>query len=48
MNVALSFQFKEISFAYEILSNPSKRQLYDMRGMDGLKGGGGGAEMGWK
>ncbi|CAI5453562.1 unnamed protein product [Caenorhabditis angaria] len=35
-------RFKEISFAYEILSNPEKRKLYDMRGIDGIKKGGGG------
>ncbi|CAI4223424.1 unnamed protein product [Auanema sp. JU1783] len=34
-------RFKEISYAYEVLSDPEKRQLYDMRGLDGLKGGGG-------
>ena len=37
------FQFKEISFAYEVLSNPEKRQVYDHHGMEGLKEGGGGA-----
>uniref|UniRef100_A0A158P6I8 DnaJ domain-containing protein n=1 Tax=Angiostrongylus cantonensis TaxID=6313 RepID=A0A158P6I8_ANGCA len=32
--------FKEISFAYEILSNPERRRVYDLRGMDGIKEGG--------
>ncbi|XP_076470499.1 dnaJ homolog subfamily A member 2-like [Babylonia areolata] len=35
-------KFKEISFAYEVLSDPEKRQTYDRYGMDGLKEGGGG------
>ncbi|XP_013389051.1 dnaJ homolog subfamily A member 2 isoform X2 [Lingula anatina] len=38
-------KFKEISFAYEVLSNPEKREIYDRHGMQGLKegtGGGGG------
>uniref|UniRef100_A0A914XA11 Uncharacterized protein n=1 Tax=Plectus sambesii TaxID=2011161 RepID=A0A914XA11_9BILA len=37
-------KFKEISYAYEILSNPQRRQLYDARGLDGIKenGAGGG------
>ncbi|KRY36968.1 DnaJ -like protein subfamily A member 2 [Trichinella spiralis] len=33
-------KFKEISFAYEVLSDRSKRALYDMQGIEGLKGGG--------
>lgn len=28
--------------AYEILSNPEKRELYDKYGLDGVKEGGGG------
>ena len=38
------FQFKEISFAYEILSNPEKKSLYDRAGLDAIKEGGAG---GW-
>jgi DnaJ family protein A protein 2 len=38
-------KFKEISFAYEILSNPDKRRQYDAVGLDGLKDGGGGGGM---
>ncbi|XP_038069976.1 dnaJ homolog subfamily A member 2-like [Patiria miniata] len=34
-------KFKEISFAYEVLSNPDKRDTYDRYGMEGLKEGGG-------
>lgn len=35
-------QFKEISFAYEVLSNPDKRETYDRFGLQGLKEGAGG------
>uniref|UniRef100_A0A1I7U9B3 Mitochondrial protein import protein MAS5 n=1 Tax=Caenorhabditis tropicalis TaxID=1561998 RepID=A0A1I7U9B3_9PELO len=35
-------KFKEISFAYEVLSNPDKRRLYDARGLEGVQGGGAG------
>lgn len=40
--------FKEISKAYEVLSNPQKRQVYDMygeEGLDGAQGAGGGPEV---
>ncbi|GLB40514.1 putative dnaJ-domain-containing protein [Lyophyllum shimeji] len=35
-------QFQEMAAAYEILNDPQKREAYDMRGMDGIKGNGGG------
>ena len=35
-------QFKEISFAYEVLTNPEKKELYDRCGEQGLRDGGGG------
>lgn len=42
-------QFKEISFAYEVLSNPEKKDIYDRHGLQGLKdglgGGGGGSKL---
>lgn len=40
----LSFlsKFKEISFAYEVLTNPEKKELYDRYGEQGLREGGGG------
>uniref|UniRef100_A0A8C2DRD1 DnaJ heat shock protein family (Hsp40) member A2a n=1 Tax=Cyprinus carpio TaxID=7962 RepID=A0A8C2DRD1_CYPCA len=33
-------KFKEISFAYEVLTNPEKRDLYDRYGEQGLREGG--------
>ncbi|KAF3854751.1 hypothetical protein F7725_022806 [Dissostichus mawsoni] len=39
-------KFKEISFAYEVLTTPEKKELYDRYGEQGLReGGGGGAGM---
>lgn len=40
-------QFKEISFAYEVLSNPEKKETYDRFGLQGLKEGGGGSGIEW-
>lgn len=39
-------KFKEISAAYEILSDPEKRKIYDTHGLEGLEGSerGGGAD----
>ncbi len=39
-------KFKEISEAYEVLSDDKKRQIYDQYGADALRGGMGGAGMG--
>lgn len=41
-----SGKFKEIAEAYEVLSNPEARKIYDQYGKDGLKGGGGGGRGG--
>jgi len=39
-------RFKEISEAYDVLSDKNKRSIYDMYGKDGLKGGMGGGNSG--
>lgn len=39
-------KFKEASEAYDVLSNPEKRKMYDMGGFDAMNGGGGGGSYG--
>jgi len=38
-------KFKEVSYAYEVLSNPEKRAMYDRVGLQGLREGGQGGDM---
>ncbi|KAI9804016.1 MAG: Type I HSP40 co-chaperone [Piccolia ochrophora] len=44
-NPGAADKFKEISSAYEVLSDPQKRQLYDQYGEEGLEQGGAGGGM---
>jgi molecular chaperone DnaJ len=41
-DAAAEEKFKEVSMAYDVLSDPEKRQRYDRFGMQGVAGGGGG------
>jgi DnaJ family protein A protein 2 len=34
------FKFRKLTEAYEVLSNPEKRDLYDRYGAEGVKNGG--------
>ena len=36
-NPAAGDKFKEISFAYEVLTDPQKREIYDRYGLKGLQ-----------
>lgn len=38
-------EFKRLQAAYEVLSHPEKREIYDKYGIEGLKEGGGAGGM---
>jgi DnaJ family protein A protein 2 len=40
-------KFKEMTVAYEVLTDPEKRKLYDAYGEDGVRDGGGGMSSGF-
>lgn len=40
VHTCLTTQFQEISQAFDVLSDPDKRSLYDRLGEEGLKDGG--------
>ncbi len=41
-------KYQEVNNAYEVLSNPDKRQMYDLGGEDALRGGGAGYSPGFE